>query len=80
MALPGRDLILLGGNFRKWRTFHGWTQEEMAERLGVEERHYQDVEAGKVEIGVRYLRKIYRALGFDWNATMGGFGAAAEAV
>ena len=80
MVLPDRDLVVLGDNFRKLRKGRGWTQEEMAARAGVDERHYQDFEAGKADIGVKYLKKLYQVLGFDWNETMGSFGRVAVAV
>ena len=47
MVLPDRDLVILGDNFRKLRKGRGWTQEEMAARAGVDERHYQDFEAAR---------------------------------
>ena len=79
MVPPDRQLVLLGDNFRRLRKDRGWTQEELAARADVDERHYQDVEAGKVEIGVKYLGKLHRVLGADWNGTMARFGLWAEA-
>lgn len=78
MVSPDRELVVLGNNLRRLRKERGWTQEELAARAGLDERHYQDVEAGKVDIGVKLLGKIHRALGEDWNATMADFGAVAQ--
>lgn len=75
MVFPDRELVPLGESLRELRKKRGWTQEKLAERADVNARHYQDVEAGKVDIGVKYLAKIYRALGGDWNETMGDFGS-----
>ncbi len=75
MGYSDPELVVLGDNLRKLRKHRGWTQEEMAARAGVNERHYQDVETGKAEIGVKILGKIHRALGADWNAMMADFSA-----
>ncbi|MEQ1851422.1 MAG: helix-turn-helix transcriptional regulator [Chthoniobacteraceae bacterium] len=74
MVSPDPELVPLGNRLRDLRRERRWTQEELAEEADVDARHYQDVEAGKVDIGVKYLAKIYRALGRDWNETMGDFG------
>ncbi len=73
MVYPDHELFVLGNNLRQRRKDRGWTQEEMAARAGLNKRHYQDVETGKAEIGVKNLGKIHRALGEDWNATMADF-------
>jgi transcriptional regulator with XRE-family HTH domain len=79
MVSPDRELVPLGDRLRDLRKKRDWTQEELAEHAGVDPRFYQDVEAGKADIGVKYLAKIYRALGKDWNETMGDFGAMSPA-
>lgn len=76
MVPPDRELVVLGNNLRRLRKERGWTQEELAARAGVNERHYQDVEAGKTEVGVKLLGKIHRALGVEWSEMMAEFSAA----
>jgi transcriptional regulator with XRE-family HTH domain len=48
----------------------GWTQEQLAEQAYLNARLYQDVEDGKVDISVKYLAKICRALVKNWNEAM----------
>ena len=48
------------------------TQEKFAQQAGIEPRHYQDIEGGKVDVGCKMLEKIRRALGCDWNTMMAG--------
>lgn len=65
-------LHLLGNNIRRLRKKLHLTQEEFAGRAGVNERHFQDIEGGKVKVEYPTLRKIRRALGCDWNTLMAG--------
>ena len=47
-------------------------RRNFAERAKIGYRHFQDTEAGKVDVGYKNLCKIQRALGCDWNTMMEG--------
>ena len=53
-------LLRLGHRIRKLRQKHGWTQVEMAERLGLDRSFLADVERGKRNISVRNLYIVAR--------------------
>ena len=74
------QLRLLGDNIRRLRKGLRLTQEAFAERAGIDPRHFQDIEGGKVDVGCRNLGKIRRALGCDWNTMMEGTGEDGEAA
>ena len=63
---------ILGQNIRRLRKDLHLSQEGFAERAGIDWRHFQDIEGGKVDVGYKHLRKIHRALGCDWNTMMVG--------
>ncbi len=75
MVFPNRDFLPLCESIRNLRKQHGWSQEEFAAIIGGDPRHYQDIEAGKVDFGIEILLKIYRAVAVDWNTLMGEFGS-----
>lgn len=52
----------LGHRMRELRIERGWTQEVAAERLGVGVRELQRIEAGRVNLTLRSLVRIARAL------------------
>lgn len=47
------------------RRFRGYTQESFAEIVGLDYRHYQKIEAGKVSLRLETLRRIVDGLGFS---------------
>jgi transcriptional regulator with XRE-family HTH domain len=50
---------------RKLRTARGWSQEELAERVGNTGRHISLIETGKVNAGVDVLASIASQLAVD---------------
>ena len=46
----------------------GWTQQELAEAIGVAQQHIQRWEAGVYKPKTETLRRIGEALGVDWTA------------
>ena len=66
------QLHILGDNIRRLRKRLDLTQAEFAWRAGVNDRHFQDIEGGKVDVKTKKLCKIRRALGCDWNTIMAG--------
>jgi transcriptional regulator with XRE-family HTH domain len=71
-AMDDPQLHILGDNIRRLRKDLRLTQQEFAERAEIDLRHFQNIEAGKVDAGFKYLLKIQRALGCDWNTMMEG--------
>jgi transcriptional regulator with XRE-family HTH domain len=53
-------LLRLGHRIRKLREQHGWTQVEMAERVGLDRSFLADVERGRRNISIRNLYVIAR--------------------
>ena len=53
--MADRLLLRLGHRIRKLRQQHGWTQVEMAERVGLDRSFLADVERGKRNISIRNL-------------------------
>lgn len=53
---------------RVLRAMHGLTQCAMAEKVGLSEEHYGDLERGKASPGACALRKISEATGVSMEA------------
>jgi len=53
------------------RIFKGWSQEEMAERLGMALHGYAKIERGEVGINLTRLKKIAETLGFESTQLLG---------
>ena len=53
-------LLRLGHRIRTLRKRHGWTQVEMAEKLGLDRSFLADVERGKRNISIRNLYIVAR--------------------
>ena len=49
------------------RVTKGWSQTELAEKLGVSRAAVQKWEAGKTDIRVSYLKQIADLTGFELN-------------
>jgi transcriptional regulator with XRE-family HTH domain len=55
----------VGRNVRRLRDLKGWTQDELAERVGNTNRHVGQIERGEVNVTIDYLAKIAEALSTD---------------
>ena len=56
------DQRLIGNNLLMFRKRHGLTQAELAEKAGVADRTYADIERGTVDMRLTTLLKICEAL------------------
>jgi transcriptional regulator with XRE-family HTH domain len=56
--MPADLLVGLGNRIRKLRKARGWTQAEMAERVGIDRSFLADVERGKRNVSVLNLELI----------------------
>lgn len=50
--------LLLGRKIRALRQARGWTQEKMAETVGIDRSYLAEVETGKIELCLRNLESI----------------------
>ena len=55
-------LVRLGDRIRRLRKKRGWTQVEMAERVGIDRSFLADVERGKRNVSVLNLDLMARGL------------------
>jgi transcriptional regulator with XRE-family HTH domain len=53
------------------RMFKGWTQEEMAEKLGMALNGYAKIERGEVDINISRLNQIAEVLGVETTQLIG---------
>lgn len=55
-------LVRMGDRIRKLRKKRGWTQAEMAERVGIDRSFLADVERGKRNVSILNLFLIAKGL------------------
>jgi len=61
--MMSRDLLaVLGDRIRRRRKLAGWTQVQLAERIGIDRSFLADVERGKRNISILNLELIAKAL------------------
>jgi len=61
--MPNALLIRLGERIRKLRKKRGWTQVEMAEKVGIDRSFLADIERGKRNVSILNLSHICQGLG-----------------
>jgi transcriptional regulator with XRE-family HTH domain len=60
--MPEDLLILLGERIRRLRKKRGWTQVEMAEKVGIDRSFLADVERGKRNVSILNLDLMAKGL------------------
>jgi transcriptional regulator with XRE-family HTH domain len=55
-------LVRLGNRIRKLRTKRGWTQVEMAEKVGIDRSFLADVERGKRNVSILNVELMAKGL------------------
>jgi transcriptional regulator with XRE-family HTH domain len=60
--MPDDLLVRLGDRIRKLRKKRGWTQVEMAERVGIDRSFLADVERGKRNVSILNLDVMAKGL------------------
>jgi transcriptional regulator with XRE-family HTH domain len=60
--MPEDLLIRLGDRIKRLRNKRGWTQVEMAEKVGIDRSFLADVERGKRNVSILNLDLIARGL------------------
>jgi len=61
-----------GERLRQLRLRRGWTQVEMAERLGIDRSYISDMERGKKNVCLPTLEVIAQALGLSISQVLKG--------
>lgn len=62
-ADPDKTIADVGLRIAERRAEHGWTQEALAERVGVTAKYVQRVEAGSANLSIRSVVRFANALG-----------------
>jgi transcriptional regulator with XRE-family HTH domain len=57
--------VRLGKRIRDLRKAKGWTQFEMAEKMGSDRSYIAEVETGKIEICLRNLEIVAQTFGIE---------------
>ena len=70
-AYPKKALLHFGRNVAKLRREHGWTQAILAEKLDLNVRHLQKIEAGQVSPSFGSIHRMRSAFQVSWNVLMG---------
>ena len=65
-------LLKIGKRVRKLRTDRGWSQEELADRSGVNRSYMSRVELGKSDVSLSVLHKIARTLEISLSELLAG--------
>lgn len=60
--MPADLLIRLGARIRRLRKKRGWTQVEMAEKVGIDRSFLADVERGKRNVSILNLDLMSKGL------------------
>jgi transcriptional regulator with XRE-family HTH domain len=64
--------IRFGKRLRSLRTKHGWTQVEMADRLGIDRSYLSDMERGKKNICLPTLEILAKGFGLTISQVLKG--------
>jgi transcriptional regulator with XRE-family HTH domain len=65
-------LVRLGGRISKLRKTQGWTQAELAERVGIDRSFLADVERGKRNISILNVEIIAKGLKISLSRLFSG--------
>lgn len=65
-----KNLIFLADLIVKTRKSMGLTQKETAHKVGIDYRHFQDIEKGKVDIRVSTLLELQKNLNLNLSALL----------
>ena len=66
------DRKRLGQNILSHRTKLGLTQEQLAERAGIDRRFIQKVEAGELGASLAVLKRLRKTLKTQWDSLLDG--------
>ncbi len=65
-------ILIFGRNVQKIRKKHGWTQEILGDRAGLQGSYIGFVERGERSITLKNIVKIYKALGCSISKLLEG--------
>lgn len=69
---PKRSLLAFSKNVKKLRIAAGLTQEQLAEKLDIDSRHFQKLEASTVTPSFGLILRLRRVLRTDWDQLFEG--------
>ncbi len=69
---PEQPQFRFGKNAHRLRLEAGLTQEQLAERAGIDRRYVQRIEAGTANPGINIVARIRSALGCSWSQIVDG--------
>src|SRR5437762_2027825 len=64
--------VRFGNRLRRLRLKHGWTQVEMAEKLGIDRSYISDMERGKKNVCLPTLEIIAKGVGLTISQVLKG--------
>jgi transcriptional regulator with XRE-family HTH domain len=65
-----KDVVAV--NVRRLRNAKGWTQEDLADRVGLSARYVGQIERGQASMSVTVLGRLANAMSVDAAALVGG--------
>ena len=69
--MVGFDLVAFGERLRSARRAHGWTQQELGERVRMDSTQISHRERGDCGVSMRRLYELCRALGVSADYLLG---------
>lgn len=70
-AYNEKQLLKIYQNIKKLRSMFGFSQQYMADELGITQKHYSQIENGKVDISLKLFIKITELLNVTPSALLG---------
>ena len=65
------NIYAVGDSLRNIRKKYGYTQNDMAESLGISYTHYSQIEQGRHHMSMQLMMKIVSKYGVDPNSLLG---------
>ena len=72
------DLVQMGARLRNSRIAHGYTREQLAEKLGVTPKFCADIELGKKGMSLRTLCRLTEVLHLSADYLLFGHGSSGD--
>jgi len=63
ISLHSKEIQKIFSNIRKIRMMKGYSQQNIADEIGINQKHYSKIESGNVDISITRLFQIAKALG-----------------
>ncbi|GAB4206478.1 MAG: hypothetical protein Fur0023_16360 [Bacteroidia bacterium] len=70
-GLDSKEIQKVFQNIRKIRMMKGYSQQNMSDELGITQKHYSDIENGKINISIVLLFRISKILSVSPSYLLG---------